>query len=80
MAFPFENRVAIALTYGADVDWLKNITATNGCTITSGKRVWTLTSPRLVDGADLPGQLPQPFRLFLRALRVDTYVLLSERS
>ncbi len=80
MAFPFENRVAIALTYGTDVDWLKNITATNGCTITSGTRVWTLTSPRIVLGSDLPGRLPQPFRLYLWALGVDTYVLLSADS
>lgn len=80
MAFPLDDTVAIALTYGQDVDWLKNIVAAGGCTVTSRDREWTLSSPRIVHGTDLPGPLPALFRVFLRALRVDTYVLLSNRS
>ncbi|MDQ3540284.1 MAG: nitroreductase family deazaflavin-dependent oxidoreductase [Chloroflexota bacterium] len=80
MAFPLDGIVAIALTYGADVDWLKNVVAADGCTVASADREWVLTSPRIVRGADLPGTLPVPFRVFLRILRVDTYVLLSIRS
>lgn len=80
MAFPLGDTVAIALTYGTDVDWLKNIVAMNGCTVTAADREWALTSPRIVRGAELPGPLPPPFRVFLRLLHVDTYVLLSQRS
>lgn len=82
MAFPSdrEETVAIALTYGPDVDWLKNIVAMDGCTVTGGDREWTLASPRIVRGAELPEPLPLPFRIFLRVLRVDTYVQLSKRS
>lgn len=78
MAFPLDGIVAIALTYGADVDWLKNVVAADGCTVTSADREWVLSRPRIVRGADLPGRLPAPFRVFLRVLRVDTYVRLSK--
>jgi deazaflavin-dependent oxidoreductase (nitroreductase family) len=80
MALPLGDSVAIALTYGTDVDWLKNIMAMNGCTVTSADREWTLTSPRIVRGAELPGSIPTVVRVFLRVLHVDTYVLLSVRS
>ncbi len=80
MVFPMDNAVAIALTYGPDVDWLKNVMAADGCTVTARDREWVLGSPRIVRGADLPGTLPNPFRMFLRLLRVDCYVLLSTRS
>lgn len=80
MAFPLGDTVAIALTYGPDVDWLKNVIAAGGCTVTAGDREWVLHSPRIVRGADLPGTLPVPFRMFLGPLRVDTYVLLSIQS
>lgn len=80
MAFPLGETMAIALTYGPDVDWLKNVIVADGCTVTAGHREWMVGSPRIVRGADLPGTLPVPFRIFLRLLRVDTYVLLSIRS
>jgi deazaflavin-dependent oxidoreductase (nitroreductase family) len=80
MAFPLGDTVAIALTYGTDVDWLQNIVATDGCTVTSADREWTLTSPRIVRGAELPGPIPAVVRVFLHVLRVDTYVLLCTRS
>lgn len=80
MVFPWDNAVAIALTYGPDVDWLKNIIVADGCTVTAGNREWVLGSPRIVHGDDLPGTLPQPFRMFLRLLRVNSYVMLSIRS
>lgn len=80
MAFPLGGTMVIALTYGPDVDWLKNVIAADGCIVTTGDREWVLRSPRVVRGADLPGTLPVPFQMFLRVLRVDTYVLLSIRS
>lgn len=80
LAFPLDGTVVIALTYGADVDWLKNVMSADHCTVVAANRELALTSPRIVHGADLPAALPVPFRVFLRVLRVDTYVLLSQRS
>lgn len=40
-------RYVLALTYGADTDWVKNVLATGGCELlTRGKRI-KLTAPRL---------------------------------
>jgi deazaflavin-dependent oxidoreductase (nitroreductase family) len=79
MAFPLADTVAIALTYGPEVDWLKNVMEAGGCTGSAAGREWRLTAPRIVCGADLPHPLSGPFRVFLRVLRVDTYVLLAVR-
>ncbi len=38
----------IALTYGAESDWVRNVLAVGGCEIESQRRRITLTNPRLV--------------------------------
>lgn len=35
LVFRSANRVVIALTYGRDVDWVRNVNAASGCTIRS---------------------------------------------
>ena len=46
--FPTEAGVRIALTYGADSDWVKNVRAADGCQLRTRGRELTLTAPRLV--------------------------------
>jgi deazaflavin-dependent oxidoreductase (nitroreductase family) len=58
-----------ALTYGADVQWLKNISAAGGCDMrTRGRDVHLIEPEVIVD----PGLtlLPAPVRVFLRFNRV----------
>jgi deazaflavin-dependent oxidoreductase (nitroreductase family) len=38
----------IALTYGAESDWVRNVMAANGCEIISRRRRVVLTHPRIV--------------------------------
>jgi deazaflavin-dependent oxidoreductase (nitroreductase family) len=40
-------RYVVALTYGQDTDWCRNVLAAGGCELHSGGRIIELTSPRL---------------------------------
>ena len=65
----------VALTYGSDVDWVKNVVAAGGCELETMGRSVHLTDPRLfVD----PRQrlMPLPVRLFLRLMRVTEFLSL----
>jgi deazaflavin-dependent oxidoreductase (nitroreductase family) len=61
----------IALTYGRDSQWVKNVLAAGEFdVVTRGRRV-TLTAPRIVQAARVPAGV----RHVLRALDVDDYVV-----
>ena len=66
----------IALTYGADADWVKNVLAAGGCEIvTRGRRV-ALTQPRIV--TDQHRQWAPPFvRFVLGAINAPQYMRLT---
>lgn len=50
--FSTDDGVAILLTYGPDRDWLKNITAAGGGTMTRRGRTFAVTEPRQVSKAE----------------------------
>ena len=66
----------IALTYGRERDWVRNVMAAGGCEVeTLGRRV-SLHAPRIV--VDETGSLvPQPVRMILKAIGVAEYMKLS---
>jgi len=45
--FATEDGYVLALTYGPDTDWVKNVLAAGGCELRTRGRVIRLTSPRL---------------------------------
>jgi deazaflavin-dependent oxidoreductase (nitroreductase family) len=45
--FPAADGYVLALTYGPDTDWVKNVVAAGGCELRTGGRVVRLTAPRL---------------------------------
>jgi deazaflavin-dependent oxidoreductase (nitroreductase family) len=62
-----------ALTYGADVLWVKNVMAAGGCELEVRGKIVRLAEPRLfVD----PTQrlMPLPVRLFLRLMGVTEFL------
>ena len=72
-AFRTDDGFAIALTYGPDRDWVKNVQAAGGCALQRlGRRV-ELTDPRMVEGT---GLVPAPVRVVLRLLRVGSVLRL----
>jgi deazaflavin-dependent oxidoreductase (nitroreductase family) len=73
--FRHGDEYVFALTYGSDVQWVKNVLAAGGCELETMGRKVRLIDPRLfVD----PKQrlMPLPVRLFLRVMRVTEFLLM----
>jgi deazaflavin-dependent oxidoreductase (nitroreductase family) len=71
--FRHGDEYVFALTYGSDVQWVKNVVTAGGCGLETMGRTFRLTDPRLfVD----PKQrlMPLPVRLFLRVMRVTEFL------
>ena len=78
-AFPIRGGWVIALTYGADRDWGKNVIAAGGCDLETGGRLIHLTGPRLVvDPSRRP--VPPVVRLMLGLLGVTEFLELALSS
>ena len=70
-------RWVIALAYGADAQWVRNVLAAESCEVqTRGRRV-RLTRPEIVRDRERR-LVPAPVRPFLRLLRVTEFMLLHE--
>lgn len=68
-----------ALTYGSNVDWVRNVLDAGECTITTRGRLVRLVEPELV--FDRTRRLvPQPVRAFLGLLRVTEFLRMREES
>ena len=65
------------LTYGSDVDWVKNVLAAGGCGLRTRGRDVALVDPRLVTDPSLPG-MPLPVRLMGRVIGATELLLLRE--
>ncbi|MGA7096711.1 MAG: nitroreductase family deazaflavin-dependent oxidoreductase [Acidimicrobiia bacterium] len=65
----------VALTYGTDTDWLKNLQASGGGSLViKGERL--LCGPPTIDGDDIGVRLPAAVRVMLSLLDVDRYAVL----
>jgi deazaflavin-dependent oxidoreductase (nitroreductase family) len=65
----------LALTYGSDVQWVRNVLAAGGCELVTRGRTIRLVDPRLfVD----PSRrlMPQPVRFFLGLIHVTEFMRL----
>ncbi len=74
MAFRRGGTVTIALTYGRDIDWLKNITAAKHSRMLIGGEVLRLGAP--VDVAPRVGRqnVSLPYRSMLRVIRCNDFI------
>ena len=69
----------VALTYGADSDWVKNVLAAGGCELEHrGQRVRVTVGAVIRD--DSGGQVPGPVRRILRGLGVAEYLELTRNE
>jgi deazaflavin-dependent oxidoreductase (nitroreductase family) len=66
----------IALTYGADAQWVRNVLAAGGCRVLTRGREITLTGPRIVRDPRR-GLVLAPVRPILAAIGVDEFMLLG---
>ncbi len=74
MAFRQGDVVTIALTYGPDVDWLKNTRAAGGCRMHLGRRLLTLGPPTAIDTAEGLRRMPVGPRVILPLLQSKDFV------
>jgi deazaflavin-dependent oxidoreductase (nitroreductase family) len=74
--FRIDHGFVIALTYGSDVDWLKNVVAAGGCTVRYRGRTVELTAPEFVGVDEGMALMPGPVRAILRAIAVTEFVKL----
>lgn len=66
----------VALTYGPDTQWVRNVLAAGGCTLeASGRRV-AQTNPRVVHDPSRRA-VPPPVRAILALLRVEYFMELD---
>ena len=75
--FARNDGVRIALIYGADSDWMKNVLAAGGCRLHTRGRYLRLSDPHLVHDPDRGGIRPTE-RAVLRLLRVSDFLDLRE--
>jgi deazaflavin-dependent oxidoreductase (nitroreductase family) len=66
-------RYVVALTYGPDTDWLKNVLAAGGCELLTGGRHVELTAPRLFHD-ETRREIRVVERMVLGLLRVNDFL------
>jgi deazaflavin-dependent oxidoreductase (nitroreductase family) len=74
--FAADDGYVLALTYGADTDWVKNVLAAGGCELRTGGRVIPMTAPRLFQDESRRGIRP-PERQVLRVMGVADFLSLT---
>jgi len=73
--FRHGDEYVFALTYGSDVNWVRNVLAAGGCEIQVNGRTVRLTDPRIV--VDPSRRLmPFPVRQFLGFMRVSEFLIM----
>jgi len=77
--FPADDGYLIALTYGPDTDWVKNVLAAGGCELETRGRTVRLVSPRLYHDETRRGIRPAE-RQILRAIGVADFMALTSAS
>jgi deazaflavin-dependent oxidoreductase (nitroreductase family) len=74
--FPTGDGYVIALTYGPDADWTKNVLAAGGCELRTRGGTVRLTEPRLYQDGTRQHIRPAE-RQMLRLLRVSDFLALT---
>ena len=70
------DRYIIALTYGSNADWVRNVLANGGCTLETQGRTLHLSRPRLFHD-ESPDVVPAPVRLVLGMVNVSDFLELT---
>jgi deazaflavin-dependent oxidoreductase (nitroreductase family) len=75
-AFRRDDGYVFVMTYGPDVDWVKNVEAAGECDVEARGRIVHLVQPRrFTDPAR--GAVPRPVRMILRLIDVDEFIAMQ---
>ncbi|MGH8949285.1 MAG: nitroreductase family deazaflavin-dependent oxidoreductase [Acidimicrobiia bacterium] len=70
-----DDDVIVALTYGRNTDWLKNLGAADGGLVIAGRRTYRVGRPQLIGLAGMR-RMPALAKPILRFIDVDEFALL----
>jgi len=70
-----DDDVIVALTYGKETDWLKNLTAAEGGEVVAGRTTYPVGRPLLI-GPEGMSRMPALAKPILRLIDVDEFALL----
>ena len=73
------DEIIIPLSYGREVDWLRNILANSGCEIVRNKKVFSARDPRIVS-IDAATRLPESRRKLFKRHHIEEVVILSQET
>ena len=71
--FPIAGGFRIALTYGRDSQWVRNVLAAGNAQIVTREKTYRVIDPQVVHDATRE-HVPGPMRLMLRAARVEDFL------
>ena len=77
VAEPLAGGFVIALTYGKQVDWYKNVRAKGGCSIHWKKTDYDLINPEFIDREIALAAFPAIFRSLLKVARIEYFLKLE---
>jgi deazaflavin-dependent oxidoreductase (nitroreductase family) len=75
--FPAGDGFLIALTYGREVEWVKNVLGAGRCRLIYRGRSVALARPRLLERPEDAGPVPGPVRAALRVIGVTDFLRLD---
>lgn len=73
-----DDHYVIALTYGPNVEWLKNLQASGAGELETLGQIWTVTEPRVFHD-ERRAAMPLPVRVILGLTNVNDFVELRRR-
>lgn len=79
IAQPIDGGFMIALTYGTDVDWYKNVLAAGGCSVLRHRQAYAVDQITPLDAESGRAAFPLPQRLILHILGIEHFVELNGR-
>jgi|SRR5690349_24901839 len=74
--FDDDRAIVVVLTYGPNVDWLKNLRAAGGGTVVAHGRRYRVGPPEVETGLARARVVPAILRPFLRLMRVNDFARL----
>lgn len=80
IAFPTKDGFIIALTYGPEVDWYRNIRAAGGCRILWHRQIYEIKQIEPLEPKTALTYLPPFFRTVLRLVDLKDYIKMVGES
>lgn len=74
IAIPRDYGFLLALTYGDQVDWYKNVLAAGSCEIEQHGKIYKITKIESINDINMYKQFPKPLNLVLKLMNIHYYV------